>query len=111
MNHADSVFVGERFSPLERDWSCQQKGGHDQTSMRNFINFRDHLGRTPLHIAAIWKNKAACETLLYLKANCLIEDGAGKKPIDYVDPSSAIADLFKNWMPRTTPPTLFPFGL
>ena len=78
--------------------------------MKSLVNFRDHLGRTPLHIAAIWANKDACETLLYLKANCLIEDGAGYKPIDFVDPNSSLADLFKNWMPRTTPPLLFPFG-
>jgi len=71
--------------------------------MKSILNFRDHKGRTPLHIAAIWGNKIACETFLYLNANCLIEDGCGKKPIDYVDPQSTIADLFKNWMPRTKP--------
>ena len=78
--------------------------------MRSLLNFRDHKGRTPLHIAAIWGNKAACETLLYLKANPLIEDGGGYRPVDYVDSSSAIADLLKNWMSRTTPPVLHPFG-
>jgi ankyrin repeat protein len=74
--------------------------------MKSILNFRDHKGRTPLHIAAIWANKEACETLLYLKANCLIKDGNDFKPVDYVDPNSSLADLFKNWMPRTTPPTL-----
>lgn len=53
--------------------------------MKSILNFRDYMGRTPLHIAAIWGNKNVVETLLYLKANPLIEDGAGKKPIDYVD--------------------------
>lgn len=111
MSQSDTQFVGEPFQPLKRNMDNQQKEGHNQTSMKNLINFRDHMGRTALHIAAIWKNKVACETLLYLKANCLIEDGAGFKPIDYVDPNSSIADLFKNWMPRTTPPSLFPFGV
>lgn len=68
------------------------------------------MGRTALHIAAIWGNKNVCETLLYLKANPLIEDGAGKKPIDYVDQNSAIADLFRNQMSRAVPPTLHPWG-
>ena len=40
----------------------------------------------------------------------MIEDGAGYRPIDYVDPNSAIADLFKNWMSRSILPTLHPFG-
>ena len=78
--------------------------------MKSIINFRDHMGRTALHIAAIWGNKNVCETLLYLKANPLIEDGAGKKPIDYVDQNSAIADLFRNQMSRAVPPTLHPWG-
>ena len=78
--------------------------------MKSIINFRDHKGRTALHIAAIWGNKDACETLLYLKANSLIEDGGGYRPIDYVDPNSSIADLFKNWMSRTTPPNLQTYG-
>ena len=78
--------------------------------MRSLINFRDWKGRTALHVAAIWGNKIACETLLYLKANPLIEDGAGYRPIDYVDPNSGIADLLKNWMSRATAPNLYPFG-
>lgn len=35
-----------------------------QLSMRNLVNFRDHKGRTPLHVAAISKNKEVVETLL-----------------------------------------------
>jgi ankyrin repeat protein len=53
--------------------------------MKSLLNFRDFMGRTPLHIAAIWGNKAAIETLLYLKANPLIEDGAGLRPIEYAE--------------------------
>ena len=68
------------------------------------------MGRTPLHIAAIWGNKNVCETLLHLKANPLIPDGGGKKPIDYVDPNSAIADLLRNMMSRASPPSLHPWG-
>jgi len=78
--------------------------------MKSLLNFRDHKGRTALHIAAIWGNKEAAETLLYLKANPLIEDGSGHRPIDYVDPNSALADLLKNWMTRSTPPVLQPYG-
>lgn len=66
--------------------------------MRNLINFRDYMGRTPLHICAMWSNKVACETLLFLKANPHIEDGAGYRPIDYADPGSVIASLLKQWM-------------
>lgn len=111
MDKTDNHHVdGIAFEPFERDEDNFQRGGHPQTSMRSLINFRDHKGRTPLHIAAIWNNKAACETLLYLKANPLIDDGAGYRPIDYVDPNSAIADLLKNWMSRSTPAALHPFG-
>ena len=74
--------------------------------MNSILNFRDHKGRTALHIAAIWGNKIAIETLLYLKANPLIEDGGGYRPIDYVDPSSSIADLLSSWMSRSLPPSL-----
>ena len=70
--------------------------------MKCLLNCRDNKGRTPLHIAAIWGNKVACEALLYLKANALIEDGGNKKPIDYVDPKSALAELFKKWMQRAS---------
>jgi len=110
MDYSDTRHVGDQFEPFERDWKKQQEGGHAQTSMKSLLNFRDHKGRTPLHIAAIWGNKDAAETLLYLKANPLIEDGAGFRAIDYVDPSSGLADLLKNWMTRSTPPVLQPFG-
>ena len=111
MDRADGHHVdGAAFDPLERDEGNIERGGHAQTSMRGLVNFRDFKGRTALHVAVIWGNKAACETLLYLKANPLIEDGAGYRPIDYVDPDSAIADLLRNWMSRSTPAALQPFG-
>ena len=111
MNRTDNHHIdGFAFDPFERDEGDIQKGGHPQTSMRSLVNFRDHKGRTPLHIAAIWNNKNACETLLYLKSNPLIGDGAGYRPIDYVDPSSSMADLLRNWMTRATPYQLHPFG-
>jgi hypothetical protein len=52
----------------------------------------------------------ACETILYLNANPLIEDGAGYRPIDYVQSGSIIYDLLKNWMSRATVPILLPWG-
>lgn len=111
MNRSDNHHVdGISFEPFERDENDYQKGGHPQVSMRSLVNFRDHKGRTPLHVAAIWKNKNACETLLYLKANPLISDGAGYRPVDYVDPGSVIADLLKNWMTRATPPVMYEYG-
>jgi ankyrin repeat protein len=111
MDRSDRHHVdGKAFEPIERDADDLEKGGHAQTSMRSLLNFRDHKGRTALHIAAIWNNKAACETLLYLRANPLIEDGAGYRPVDYANSSSAIADLLKNFMARATPPILTPFG-
>ena len=78
--------------------------------MKSLLNFRDFLGRTALHIAAIWGNKSAIETLLYLKANPLIEDGAGFRPIEYAEQGSGIFDLLKNWMTRAVPPKYFPWG-
>jgi ankyrin repeat protein len=78
--------------------------------MNSILNFRDHKGRTPLHIASIWNNKIAVETLLYLKANPLIEDGGGYRAIDYVDPNSSIADLLNSWMARSKPPQLLEFN-
>ena len=107
MDHSDTVHVGEEvFFPEERDENNIEKGGHAQISMKSLINFRDHKGRTPLHIAAMWNNKPAVETLLQMKANPLIEDGQCYRPVDYADPVSAIADLLKNAMYRATPPLL-----
>ena len=77
--------------------------------MKNLLNFRDHLGRTPLHISAMWNNKKGCEALLFLKANPHVEDGGGYRAIDYADQGSAIAALLKNWMQRVAAPELSPF--
>jgi ankyrin repeat protein len=99
MDRSDNHHIdGISFDPFERD---NENHGHPQVSMNSILNFRDHKGRTPLHIASIWNNKIAVETLLYLKANPLIEDGAGYRAIDYVDPNSSIADLLKSWMARS----------
>ena len=76
--------------------------------MRSLINFRDRMGRTALHIAAMWNNKVGVEQLLYSHANPHIEDGGGYRPIDYVDPKSAIADQLKNFMTRLKPVLLHP---
>jgi ankyrin repeat protein len=74
-----------------------------QVSLKNLCNYRDHLGRTPLHVAAMHQNKAAVETLLYIKSNPHIEDELGLRPISYVDPASAIAELLRGWQNRIQP--------
>lgn len=50
--------------------------GVPQVSMQStsIINFRDLRGRTPLHIAVALGNRPACESLLFLGANPLLED-------------------------------------
>lgn len=84
MDKSDTVHVDDaEFDPIET--------GHKQVSMDSLINFRDHKGRTPLHIAVIWNNLSAVECLLKFKANTLIEDGKGCRPIDFIDPSTPIA--------------------
>lgn len=45
-----------------------------QISTTGIINFRDHKGRTALHLAVAYNHKNAVETLLFLNANPLIED-------------------------------------
>jgi ankyrin repeat protein len=42
--------------------------------MKSIINWRDRRGRTALHLAVAFNNKASVETLLFLNANPLIED-------------------------------------
>ena len=88
MDKSDSVHVDdELFDPIDTN----SEFGHPQMSMDSLINFRDHKGRTPLHIAVIWNNMAAVECLLKFKANSLIEDAKGCRPIDFIDPSTPIA--------------------
>jgi ankyrin repeat protein len=48
--------------------------GVDQPINKSIINFRDIKGRTPLHVAVAFNNKATVETLCFLNANPLIED-------------------------------------
>ena len=45
--------------------------GVEQTSvvLNSIVNFRDIRGRTPLHIAAAFNNRASVEALLFLGAN------------------------------------------
>jgi len=69
------------------------------------INFRDKHGRTALHIAVAFNNKAAVETLLFLNANPLIEDVYGSRPIDFAL-EDTIKDLLLIKMQRSTAPTL-----
>ena len=89
MDKSDTVHVDDaEFNPIDTTIS---KKGHPQVSMDSLINFRDYKGRTPLHIAVIWNNLNAVECLLKFKANTLIEDGKGCRPIDFIDPSTPIA--------------------
>ena len=46
----------------------------EQTGPKNILNYRDHLGRTALHLAVAVSNKEAVETLLYLGANPHVAD-------------------------------------
>lgn len=41
---------------------------------KSIVNFRDHKGRTPLHVAVAFGNKSSVETLLFMNANPMIED-------------------------------------
>ena len=41
------------------------------------MNLRDKMGRTPLHMAIVFNNKEAAETLMYLGANPHVEDAYG----------------------------------
>lgn len=46
------------------------------------MNWRDHKGRTALHLAIAFNNKVAVETMLHLGANPHVEDAFGLRPID-----------------------------
>lgn len=43
----------------------------------SIMNLRDKKGRTPLHMAILFNNKEATETLMYLGANPHVEDAYG----------------------------------
>lgn len=77
--------------------------------MNSIVNFRDHKGRTALHIAVIWHNKDAVECLLKFDANPNIEDGAGYRPLDFTDPSTPIAELLMKAMYSAPAPDLKPW--
>lgn len=72
MNKIDDMFIDKPF----------QKGEVLQVNLKSMVNFRDRLGRTALHVAVAFENKAAVETLLFLNANPLIRDSFGQRPID-----------------------------
>lgn len=67
MNKIDNLFISKPY----------KKGEVLQVSLKSMVNFRDRLGRTALHIAVAFENKAAVETLLFLNANPLIRDSFG----------------------------------
>jgi hypothetical protein len=67
------------------------------------VNLRDHHGRTPLHLAAAFNQRAACETLLFLGANPLIEDSYGQRPLQLTLDDS-IRLLLTNKMTRSQQP-------
>ena len=106
MDKSDFVHVDdEAFAPIER----VPQSGHPQVSMNSLVDFRDHKGRTALHIAVIWNNKDAVECLLKFEANPNIEDGAGYRPLDFTDPSTPIAELLMKAMYSAPPPNLNPW--
>lgn len=102
MDMPDGLHVDDPFDGDEE--------GQPQVAMTSLLNFRDWKGRTPLHFAVMFNNKAACESLLFLKANPHIEDAGGYRPLDYADKTSPICRLLKNWMQRTSAPiSMHPF--
>lgn len=48
------------------------------------LNFKDKLGRTPLHIATYYGNSKVVEILMFLKADASIKDEFGFRAIDYI---------------------------
>ena len=48
------------------------------------INFKDKLGRTPLHLAVYFGNSEIVEILIFLKADSSIKDEFGFWPADYI---------------------------
>jgi len=87
MDLIDKLFIGEEEPVEEEPCSTQYSKG--------IVNHRDHKGRTPLHVAVSFNNKASAETLLYLGANPHIADVYGQRPIDicYVDSLVALLEI------------------
>jgi hypothetical protein len=69
---------------------------------KSIVNFRDLRGRTPLHVAAALNHRNACETLLFLGANPLVEDIYGQRPIDMIgsEEGSSLKLLLQSKMAR-----------
>jgi len=59
------------------------------------MNYRDHHGRTALHVAIAFNNKVAAETMLHLGANPHIKDAYGQRPIDncYVESLKSLLNI------------------
>lgn len=53
-----------------------------------FVDFRDQVGRTPLHVAVQMENIESVQFLLYELANPLIKTNEGFLPIDFSDNSA-----------------------
>lgn len=68
LNLIDSLF---------KEQSRQEEQVLQYCKATGLINRRDHLGRTPLHIAIAFNNKATVETLLNLGANPHVKDVFG----------------------------------
>lgn len=68
----------------------------------SIMNLRDAKGRTPLHMAIIFNNKEAAETLMYLGANPHIEDAYGQRPIDicYADALKTLLEAKMSQIPK-----------
>jgi len=48
------------------------------------LNLKDKIGRTALHIAVYYGHASVVENLIFLKADTLIKDEFGFRPIDYL---------------------------
>lgn len=74
---------------------------NDRSTGRNFLDEKDHLGRTALHMAVLCNKPQIVRGLLDLGADINQEDSKGKRPVD-VSVSKAITNLLLARMKSNT---------
>ena len=80
MNLIDTLFVEQQAN--EDNLADQERIPTKKQVIKGIMNYRDHMGRTPLHMAIAFNNKVAAETLLCLGANPHVKDAYGQRAID-----------------------------